>query len=187
MARDGSSGVEKTFLIFSLPSSIQMQSVNVPPVSIETRRGSRAEFRRGARGMIRGQRIQQTSRKQSARRYGKRLFHPERVDAVEVVSRDRSYHRVSVALIEGQGRGVVHSGFEIDALRASGGQALLGSLHQRRAEAAATRASQNVDRDDVPVPASVAVRYDEAGDISLDLRHQRNRPRTPDVELQLPP
>ena len=43
MARDGSSGVEKTFNIWSclVLGSIQMQSVKVPPVSMAMRRGWR--------------------------------------------------------------------------------------------------------------------------------------------------
>src|ERR1700681_1765275 len=37
MAREGSSGVENTFKFLSTPSSIQTQSVKVPPVSIAMR------------------------------------------------------------------------------------------------------------------------------------------------------
>jgi hypothetical protein len=46
MAREGSSGVEKTFRVLRTPASSQTQSVNVPPVSTATRI---SEF--GERGM----------------------------------------------------------------------------------------------------------------------------------------
>ncbi len=41
IARDGSSGVEKTFRVLSAPSSTHTQSVNVPPVSIAIARVAR--------------------------------------------------------------------------------------------------------------------------------------------------
>src|SRR5581483_10490014 len=71
MAREGSSGVENTLRIRTLPSSTHTQSVKVPPVSMASGKNfdAKREAARGMRTVFRSQELEQQKRDSSTRKH----------------------------------------------------------------------------------------------------------------------
>src|SRR4051812_38937879 len=144
MARDGSSGVEKTFNIRSRPASVQTQSVKVPPVSTATR----SCVLPGSIGFL---------------FFVEALCHEESVNLVLVITRKGLYDEVTEAFIEFDSCLIIHGSFEENAIATAGGEFRFRRVHQQSAHAGATEFRRGIDGDYVSHALRMSLRNDEPG------------------------